>query len=103
MKADSGWAMETSLDIEWAHAIAPKAKILLVEATTPSGANLFRRGLCRETDWSFGNINVVGWWRIPRRNNDGFSFCFEIRCAIFCIVWRRRHGSSLGRHHRQML
>jgi subtilase family serine protease len=39
-KADSGWALETSLDVEWAHAIAPKAKILLVEAATPSGANL---------------------------------------------------------------
>jgi len=37
---DSGWAMETSLDVEWAHAIAPGAKILLVEAKTPSGANL---------------------------------------------------------------
>jgi subtilase family serine protease len=40
VKSNSGWAMETSLDIEWAHAIAPKAKILLVEAVTPSGANL---------------------------------------------------------------
>ena len=38
--ANSGWAMETSLDVEWAHAIAPTAKILLVEAKTPSGANL---------------------------------------------------------------
>lgn len=38
--ANSGWAMETSLDVEWAHAIAPAAKILLVEAKTPSGANL---------------------------------------------------------------
>ncbi len=37
---NSGWAMETTLDVEWAHAIAPSAKILLVEATTPSGANL---------------------------------------------------------------
>jgi subtilase family serine protease len=37
---NSGWAMETSLDVEWAHAIAPSAKILLVEAKTPSGANL---------------------------------------------------------------
>ncbi|HEY5220690.1 MAG TPA: S53 family peptidase [Candidatus Paceibacterota bacterium] len=37
---NSGWAMETSLDVEWAHAIAPNAKILLVEAKTPSGANL---------------------------------------------------------------
>jgi subtilase family serine protease len=37
---NSGWALETSLDVEWAHAIAPKAKILLVEAKTPSGKNL---------------------------------------------------------------
>ncbi len=37
---DNGWAMETTLDVEWAHAIAPDAKILLVEATTPSGTNL---------------------------------------------------------------
>lgn len=42
IKTDSGWTMETSLDVEWAHAIAPKAKILLVEATTPSGANLLK-------------------------------------------------------------
>ncbi|HUD20696.1 MAG TPA: S53 family peptidase [Candidatus Saccharimonadales bacterium] len=37
---NSGWSMETSLDVEWSHAIAPSAKILLVEAKTPSGANL---------------------------------------------------------------
>ena len=42
MKSNSGWAMETSLDVEWAHAIAPSAKILLVEATTPSGTNLLK-------------------------------------------------------------
>lgn len=39
-KSDSGWALETSLDVEWAHAIAPKAKILLVAAQTASGKNL---------------------------------------------------------------
>jgi subtilase family serine protease len=39
-KTDSNWALETSLDVEWAHAIAPTAKILLVEAKTPSGVNL---------------------------------------------------------------
>ncbi len=42
IKGNSGWAKETSLDVEWAHAIAPQAKILLVEATTPSGANLLK-------------------------------------------------------------
>lgn len=41
-KENSGWSMETSLDVEWAHAIAPNAKILLVEAATPSGTNLLK-------------------------------------------------------------
>ncbi|MDE2021950.1 MAG: peptidase S8/S53 subtilisin kexin sedolisin, partial [Patescibacteria group bacterium] len=40
--SNSGWALETSLDVEWAHAIAPNAKILLVEAKTPSGSNLLK-------------------------------------------------------------
>jgi subtilase family serine protease len=31
---DSLWALETALDVEWAHAIAPRANILLVEAHT---------------------------------------------------------------------
>jgi subtilase family serine protease len=38
--SNADWAMETSLDVEWAHAIAPSAKILVVEAKTQSGANL---------------------------------------------------------------
>jgi hypothetical protein len=32
----AGWAEETSLDVEWAHAIAPGAHILLVEAASDS-------------------------------------------------------------------
>ena len=36
----SGWQMETNLDVEWVHAIAPAAKILLVEAHTASSTNL---------------------------------------------------------------
>jgi subtilase family serine protease len=39
-RSDSGWALEISLDIEWAHAIAPGAKILLVEASSNSFSNL---------------------------------------------------------------
>ena len=37
---NSGWAIETALDVEWAHAIAPKANITLVEANTSSLSNL---------------------------------------------------------------
>ncbi len=37
---NSGWAMEIALDVEWAHAIAPGANILLVEAATASLGDL---------------------------------------------------------------
>jgi len=39
-RKDAGWALEISLDIQWAHAIAPGANILLVEASSNSFANL---------------------------------------------------------------
>src|SRR5262249_10774703 len=39
-RADSGWAQEISLDVEWAHAIAPRAHILLVEAGSASTGDL---------------------------------------------------------------
>jgi len=39
-KGNKDWALEMSLDVEWSHAIAPQAKIMLVEATTQSDANL---------------------------------------------------------------
>jgi subtilase family serine protease len=40
ISVDSGWALEISLDVEWAHAIAPQATILLVEATSNSLTDL---------------------------------------------------------------
>ncbi len=38
--ANSGWAGEIELDVEWAHAVAPGANILLVEASSASDTNL---------------------------------------------------------------
>jgi hypothetical protein len=37
---NAGWDLEISLDVEWAHAIAPGANILLVEASSSSLGNL---------------------------------------------------------------
>lgn len=39
--ANATWATETTLDVEWVHAIAPGAKIVLVVATTSSFDDLF--------------------------------------------------------------
>ncbi len=38
---NTGWAVETSLDVEWAHAIAPAATIDLVVALDATGASIF--------------------------------------------------------------
>ncbi|HZT32520.1 MAG TPA: S53 family peptidase [Bryobacteraceae bacterium] len=39
---DSNWALEISLDVQWAHAIAPQAKILLVEGASATDVELYR-------------------------------------------------------------
>ena len=51
---DTGWAMETALDVEWAHAIAPKANILLVEAKSDSGPDLLKA-----VDYAVGQKDVI--------------------------------------------
>jgi subtilase family serine protease len=40
ISGNAGWSLEIALDVEWAHAIAPKANIVLVEAKTASITNL---------------------------------------------------------------
>ena len=40
-RVNCGWAQEEALDIEWAHAMAPNAKIVLVEAATNSNTDLY--------------------------------------------------------------
>lgn len=39
-RTNGGWALEVSLDVQWAHAIAPGADILLVESTNNSFSSL---------------------------------------------------------------
>jgi hypothetical protein len=50
----SSWTMETSLDVEWAHAIAPDAKILLVEAV-----DNFDSSLLAAVDYARSRADVV--------------------------------------------
>ena len=40
--ANGSWALEAALDIEWAHAMAPRARIVLVEASSASLTALFQ-------------------------------------------------------------
>ncbi|MCW4019439.1 MAG: hypothetical protein NWF00_12315 [Candidatus Bathyarchaeota archaeon] len=40
IETNSNWSKEAALDVEWAHAIAPQANILLVEARSPALSDL---------------------------------------------------------------
>jgi hypothetical protein len=39
--AKGGWGVEIALDVEWAHSVAPKANIVLVEANSASDTDLY--------------------------------------------------------------
>lgn len=64
-RTNSGWALEISLDIQWAHAIAPGAKILLVEASSNSFSNLmaaedYAKGHAQYVSNSWGGSEFSG-------------------------------------------
>jgi subtilase family serine protease len=50
----SGWATETALDVEWAHAVAPQANILLVQSPSDSLSNLLS-----SAQWAANQPGVV--------------------------------------------
>ena len=59
--ADSGWAGETTLDVEWAHAMAPGASIVVVVAPDDSIASMINAVIYAST-----NANIVSMsWSTP--------------------------------------
>jgi subtilase family serine protease len=62
---NTGWGEEISLDVEWAHAIAPAAKILLIESTD-SNESLF----------------------------DAVSFAIQQKAAVISLSWGAEEFSS---------
>ena len=65
---NAGWALETSLDVEWAHAIAPEANIVLVEAAIAQSDQLVQRGQFRQqAAGGERGLDELGDERVPRR------------------------------------
>ena len=81
-RKDSGWALEISLDIQWAHAIAPGAHILLVEASSNSFANL----LAAE-DYAKANANYVSnsWGGSEFSSESGYDSHFAQSGVSFFV------------------
>jgi subtilase family serine protease len=80
------WPLETSLDVEWAHAIAPQANILLVETADDSDATMFKAVQWAATqpgvvavsmswgDNEFSSESSDNSYFIPPPSNPGVTF-----------------------------
>ena len=79
-QTDSGWSVEQSLDVEWAHAIAPGANIMVVEAA-PSGSQTNElQNLLNAVNTARNTPGVVavsmswGFNELPNEANDDIFF-----------------------------
>ena len=70
----TGWAVEIALDVEWAHAIAPAAKIILVES-----ANNTNNALYLAVDVAVQNgasVVSMSWGGTEFRGEDQLDYLF---------------------------
>lgn len=65
--ANSSWATETAMDLQWAHAIAPQARLILVEAASAGSSDLIgavtlagKLGSVVSMSWGAGEFSAQG-------------------------------------------
>jgi len=67
----NSWAVETSLDVEYAHAMAPEAKIVLVEANSANNSDLYA---AINTARNYAGVSVVSMsWGGSESSSDPSS------------------------------
>ncbi len=66
--SSGGWEVEESLDVEWAHAIAPQANIILFEANSDSDSDLMT---AVKTAAAYSGVSVVSMsWSGPEDSSE---------------------------------
>ncbi len=83
---DTGWGLEEDLDIQWAHAMAPAAKVVLVEACSSSFADLlFAEQVAGYEANNYGGGDVSNSW-------GGAEFAGEVGANddVFYRYWPTR-------------
>lgn len=80
--SNTGWELETMLDIEWAHAMAPNAKIVLVEGCTNNDADLYA---AIKTAFTKMGADIVSnsWGTDEYDGETGDDFNFNYNKPIF--------------------
>ncbi len=79
-RTNSGWALEISLDVEWACAVAPGANLLLVEASSNSFTNLIAA-----VDYAASHAKVVSmsWGGSEFSSETGYDSHFNVSGVAF--------------------
>jgi subtilase family serine protease len=92
-QGNSGWSEEISLDVEWAHAMAPQANIVLVEAQSASlGALLSAVNVARDLP----NVSVISmsWGSSEFRSETSYDSYFTTPTGHIGISFVASSGDS---------
>jgi kumamolisin len=81
-RGNAGWNQEAAMDIEWAHAMAPNAKIVLVEARSSSTQDLFA---AVQVASQIPNVKVVSmsWGQSEFANETQYDSYFTTPGVIY--------------------
>jgi subtilase family serine protease len=90
--ANKNWSMETALDVQWVHAIAPGAKILLVEAKSDR-----LRDVLNAHDYATANARYVSnSWGLDEFANQSIHAEHFRRPGVSIFVASGDDGASRG-------
>jgi subtilase family serine protease len=98
------WEVETALDVEWAHAVAPQANILLVEAKDdlqdPNTGTLTSLMAAVNTAASTGGVAAVSMsWGVPEYPNevrDDAAFAATAHPGVTFVAASGDSGAGVG-------
>ena len=82
-----GWAQEEALDVEWAHAMAPNARIVLVEAASNGSKNLFHavdvaNSIVSPQSAGFGEV-TMSWGLSEFLGEAGYDSHFQTTGIVY--------------------
>lgn len=78
---DPGWGVEIALDIQWAHAIAPKAKIILIETADNYLTNLYQ-GVRVALQYNPAVVSM-SWGSLENSSTQSYGSIFNVSGVEF--------------------
>jgi subtilase family serine protease len=90
LPSNSGWNEEASLDVEWAHAIAPGAKIILVEANSANLGDMLNA--VNFADYTFLNDGVHNY--TTALVNAGYTGTTPVAVQVVSMSWGASEWSN---------